>query len=96
MTRQNHYKERKKKERREVAGRYAEEPVKWERRVHLWLGRRKLFHILAPELAQDGAKLGRDRFFSVLRERGCRLRDCRLSRRKPQTRGTACPYSAIW
>jgi hypothetical protein len=73
MTRQNYYKERKKRERREVGARHAEELAKRERRLQPRLGGRKLFHMLAPELAEDGIKLGRDKFYGVLRERGLLL-----------------------
>jgi hypothetical protein len=37
------------------------------------LGGRKLLHMLAPKLVEDGIKLGRDKFFGVLRERGLLL-----------------------
>jgi transposase InsO family protein len=70
MTRQNYYKERSVRQRREVDERHVEELVKRERCVQPRLGGRKLFYILAPELAREGIKLGRDKFFSVLRERG--------------------------
>jgi hypothetical protein len=83
MTRQNYYKERKKRERREVGARHVEEPVKRERRLQPRLGGRKLFHMPAPELAEDGIKLGRDKFFGVLRERGLLLE--RLPPAAPKT-----------
>jgi hypothetical protein len=43
--------------------------VRAERAVQPRLGGRKLFHMLGPELAYAGVKIGRDRFFEVLREK---------------------------
>jgi transposase InsO family protein len=37
------------------------------------LGGRKLFHLLGPELARARVKLGRERFFEVLREKSLLL-----------------------
>lgn len=73
MTRQNHYKTRVARRRQAVNARHVEELVRAERRIQPRLGGRKLFHILGPKLAQDGIKLGRDRFFEVLREAGLLL-----------------------
>jgi hypothetical protein len=40
-----------------------------QRAVQPRLGGRKLFHILGRELEYAGVKIGRDRFFEVLREK---------------------------
>jgi transposase InsO family protein len=50
-----------------------EQLVRAERAVQPRLGGRKLYHILRPELAYAGVKIGRDRFFEVLREKGLLL-----------------------
>jgi hypothetical protein len=73
ITRQNYYKERVRRLRREVDGRHGEELVRAERRIQPRLGGRKRLHLLAPQLAEDGIKRGRDKFFGVLRECGLLL-----------------------
>jgi transposase InsO family protein len=70
MSRQNFYKGCAARRREEADAELIEQLVKGERRLQPRLGGRKLFKILAPELENAGAKLGRDRFFDVLRERG--------------------------
>jgi transposase InsO family protein len=73
MTRQNYYKERVKRLRREVDDRHVEELVVRERKIQPRLGGRKLLHLLAPKLVADSIKRGRDKFFEVLRKRGLLL-----------------------
>jgi transposase InsO family protein len=70
MTRQNFYKGRSTRLRAEVDAGLVEELVKCERALQPRLGGRKLFKILAVALGKAGIKLGRDRFFDVLREKG--------------------------
>jgi transposase InsO family protein len=70
MTRQNFYKGRSARLRAEADAGLVEELVKRERALQPRLGGRKLLKILAPALGNAGAKLGRDRFFAVLREKG--------------------------
>jgi transposase InsO family protein len=70
MSRQNFYKERIKKHRSEVDDEFIEQLIKAERRLQPRLGGRKLFKILSPMLENEGIKLGRDRFFGILREKG--------------------------
>jgi transposase InsO family protein len=73
MSRQNYYKERKLRQRREVDNGLIEQLVRGERAVQPRLGGKKLFHILGPKLACLGVKIGRDRFFDVLREKSLLL-----------------------
>jgi transposase InsO family protein len=73
MSRQNYYKERKLRQRREVDNGLIEQMVRGERAVQPRLGGKKLFHILGPKLACEGVKIGRDRFFEVLREKSLLL-----------------------
>jgi transposase InsO family protein len=70
MSRQNFYKGRIARQRAEVDAELTEQLVKSERILQPRLGGRKLFKILAPVLKNEGIKLGRDRFFDVLREKG--------------------------
>jgi transposase InsO family protein len=73
MSRQNYYKGRRERQRREADGGLIEQLVRAARAVQPRLGGRKLYHILGPELEKAGAKIGRDRFFEVLREKSLLL-----------------------
>ena len=73
MSRQNFYKGRKERTRREVDAGLVEELVRAERAVQPRLGGKKLHRLLKPELEQAGVRIGRDRFFEVLGERGLLL-----------------------
>ena len=70
MSRQNFYKGRVERRRAEADSGLVEQLVRSERALQPRLGGRKLFKILTPELENAGVKLGRDRFFGVLREKG--------------------------
>jgi transposase InsO family protein len=67
MTRQNFYKVRMVRHRAEVDSELVEHFVKVERALQPRLGGRKLLKILSPALEKAGVKLGRDRFFDILR-----------------------------
>lgn len=73
MSRQNYYRERRDRQRREADSGLIEQLVCGERALQPRLGGRKLFHILGPKLADAGVTVGRDRFFEVLREKGLLL-----------------------
>jgi len=73
MSRQNYYKARTQRQRREADSGLIERLVRAERATQPRLGGKKLFHILGPILAREGVKIGRDRFFQVLREKGLLL-----------------------
>jgi transposase InsO family protein len=70
MTRQNFYKARSVRRRAEADACLAERLVRRERALQPRLGGQKLFKILSPALGNEGIKLGRDRFFAILREKG--------------------------
>ena len=74
MTRQNYYARRRLRQRREVDAELVIEMVRGERKLQPRLGARKLHHLYKDPLARAGVKLGRDRFFSVLREGGLLLK----------------------
>ena len=69
MSRQNFYKLRSARLRAEVDAELVEQLVRGERALQPRLGGRKLFKILFPVLKNEGIKLGRDRFFDILREK---------------------------
>jgi putative transposase len=68
MSRQNYYAVRRLRQRRLVDEAMIVELVKRERRMQPRLGGRKLLHLLSPELAEAGVRVGRDRFFEILAE----------------------------
>lgn len=70
ITRQGHHKARSAEPPAALAGEMIEQLVAERRREMPRLGGLKLHHEIKPDLAAMGVKLGRDRFFDVLRERG--------------------------
>ena len=66
MSRQNYYKQRYQRRRREIDEELILSLVRRERAVQPQLGTRKLLHILGGELKSAGVSVGRDRFFSIL------------------------------
>lgn len=73
MSRQNFYKSRRERERRQVNGQLVKELVQRERAEQPRLGGLKLHRMLRDELAAEDVKLGRDLFFAVLKEQGLLL-----------------------
>jgi transposase InsO family protein len=67
MSRQNYYKVRRIRNRRQVDEHLVVELVKRERCLQPRLGTRKLLHILRDELSAASVRIGRDRLFAVLR-----------------------------
>jgi len=68
MVRQNYYKERAARQRREVDAGLVVQVVKRERQVQPRLGTRKLYSFLKPEFEAAGVEFGRDRMFEILRD----------------------------
>lgn len=73
MSRQNFYKVRKVRKRQKVDEGLVKRLVEAERALQPRLGGLKLHSMLRDELQEAGVKLGRDRFFDVLREQGLLL-----------------------
>lgn len=69
MSRQNFYKERKQRQRQQVDADLIEELVRAERAIQHRLGGKKLYEMLKKTLSESGVRIGRDRFFEVLREK---------------------------
>jgi putative transposase len=67
MTPQNYHAQKRKRQRQVVDEALVVHLVQEERKIQPRLGGRKLRVVLKGELAQAGVKLGRDRFFEVLR-----------------------------
>ena len=67
MTRQNYYKQRRQRQRRQVDDDLIVQWVFRERAVQPRLGGRKLLRVLQEDLAKADVIVGRDRFFQVLR-----------------------------
>ena len=68
MSRQNYYAQRHRRQRQAVDADLIRELVQRERQVQPRVGGRKLYKMLQAELVQAGVKVGRDRFFEILRK----------------------------
>jgi transposase InsO family protein len=73
MTRQNYYKTRHRRQRQSVDEGFVKELVQAERSLQPRLGGRKLYKILKPRLKGQNIRLGRDRFFKILKDKGLLL-----------------------
>lgn len=73
MSRQNFYKDRRQRQRQHIDEDFVVAAVKAERREQPRLGVRKLLKVLRPTFIDNGIKVGRDRFFGVLRYHGLLL-----------------------
>jgi transposase InsO family protein len=67
MSRQNYYYQRHRRQREQLDEKLVLELVRSERSRQPRLGGRKLWSLLSPEFEAAGLKLGRDRFFEVMR-----------------------------
>lgn len=86
MSRQNFYKERKQRQRREIDGNMIEMIVSQERRIQPRIGGLKLHIMYKDELKTLGVKVGRDKFFEILAERGLVLEKLPRSPRTTNSR----------
>ncbi len=68
MSRQNFYKQRQARAKHQVDEALVVSLVKRERRILPRLGGKKLHRLLREDLTHSGIKIGRDRFFDVLRD----------------------------
>jgi transposase InsO family protein len=88
MKRQNFYAERRRRKRSEIDEDLIVKLVLQIRRLHPRMGGRKLLCLLRPQLAEAGVRIGRDRFFGVLRRHGLLVERKRTSPRTTQSRHT--------
>jgi putative transposase len=70
MSRQNYYARRHQRQRRQIDAELVVALVQAERRRQPRLGGRKLLFLLQAQLTAAGVRLGRDRFFALLRSQG--------------------------
>jgi transposase InsO family protein len=70
MSKQNYYKEKRRRRCQAVDEELVVQLVQAERRQQPRLGTRKLLVLVGPELAEAGVALGRDRLFGLLGRRG--------------------------
>jgi transposase InsO family protein len=82
MTASNYYARRKQREREAFDADLIMSLVEGERRIQPRLGGRKVFRLIAPDLAEAGVKIGRDRFFGLLRANNALIEK---KKRKPRT-----------
>ena len=74
ISRQAHYQMKWRQQQQQQQGEQVVEMVRKIRHKHKRMGGRKLYHQLQPELLKRGIKLGRDRFFDLLRDHNLLLR----------------------
>jgi putative transposase len=67
MTRQNYYKQRRRRQRLEIDEELVVKLVRRQRQVQPRLGGRKLLYLVQGELAKASVSMGRDRFLGLLR-----------------------------
>lgn len=90
MTRQNYYARRKLRQRRHIDEELLVGLARVERSLQPRLGARKLRVLLEREMAQAEVRIGRDRFFEVLRNHGLLLEP-----RRSQTPRTTRSYHTL-
>jgi len=88
ISRQAHYQLKRQQEQQQHQ---AEQVLDWVRQIrhkHKRMGGRKLYHQLQSQLGQQGIKLGRDRFFDLLRAHNLLLR--------PKKRASRTTWPGSW
>jgi len=86
FSRQAYYQETHRRSRQAVEEDAMVELVKAQRRLHPRVGTRKLEVLIAPDLAEMGIAVGRDRLFALLRARGLLVKQARRGTRTTQSR----------
>jgi putative transposase len=66
MSRQNYYKSRELRRRKQINESFILDLVRNERALQPQLGCRKLIELIRPELSKAGLRIGRDRFFEIM------------------------------
>lgn len=69
MSRQNYYRQRRQRQRRQIEEAVVVELVQAERQLQPYLGGRKVLRRIGCGLQEAGVRMGRDRFFELLRRR---------------------------
>ena len=96
LSRQGFYKGRRERQRRQVDQEAIVELVKGERAVQPRLGGRKLMVVLKEDLEEMGIRVGRDRFFGVLRRAGLLIERGRHRARTTDSRHGFRTYANLY
>jgi transposase InsO family protein len=96
LSRQGYYKGRRERRRRQVDEEALVELVKRERAVQPRLGGRKLRVVLKREMEEMGIRVGRDRFFGILRGAGLLLERRRRRARTTDSRHSFRTYGNLY
>jgi putative transposase len=83
MSRQNYYRQRRQRQRRQIEEAVVVELVQAERQLQPYLGGRKVLKRISGGLQEAGVRMGRDRFFELLRRHHLLIK--RANRRKKTT-----------
>jgi len=96
LSRQGYYKGRRERARREVDEEALVELVRRERRLQPRLGARKLLVVLRGEMERMGIRIGRDRFFALLRREGLLVPRRRRRARTTDSRHSFRTYTNLY
>lgn len=95
MSRQNFYKVKKCRKRKQVDEELIVETVRHVRRDHPKMGTRKLLRRLRPQWAEAGVDVGRDRLFDILRDHNMLIERKRSAPRTTFSRHNFPTYSNV-
>lgn len=96
MSRQNFYKTKKRRKRKQIDEEKVAQIVKEKRRLHPRIGTRKLWKGLAWRFEQEvGVHVGRDRLFDILRERDMLIKPKKSAPTTTASRHTLPTYSNV-
>lgn len=95
MSRQNFYKAKKCRKRKQVDEELIVETVRHVRRDHPKMGTRKLLRRLRPQWAEAGVDVGRDRLFDILRDHNMLIERKRSAPRTTFSRHNFPTYSNV-
>ena len=93
MTRQNYYKSRSLRQKQEVASDIILTLVRDERKIQPMLGGRKLLVRINQRLAEKGVRIGRDRFFKLLKDNNLLIK---RKRKYCVTTDSNHPFMVYW
>ena len=88
ISRQAHYQLKRRQAQQQQQAEQILDLVRQMRQRHKRLGTRKLYHLLQPELHKRGLKIGRDRFFDLLRAHDLLVR--------PKKRAYRTTWAGTW
>ena len=86
MSRQNYYRQRRRRQRLRIEEEVVLELVRNERKLQPEMGARKVLWRIGTELQEAGIKLGRDRFFELLRRHSLLIQRAKRSKKTTDSR----------